>query len=283
MPATIRLSMSGPHMLNPLEYGECLKGVVYKWLGLIAPDIHDLNQLKPVSIGPLRIGVSGRTEFELSILTDGVEASALMAAASESQIWLQRARSAPIRYQLETIDVVAETIWSDLLSARDDTIGYPTRFCFELTSPTAHHARDRERDASSQERTVSGPRIRRSLVLPAPETYFNSWLTRWLLCCPLPIPDEMLELVKDRMVVSDCHGGTQTVRFKDRMVVGFVGNVCFEVLKPNQVPLHLLQYLNALSRFAEYCGTGVDTMCGMGRTVYMPCWNNPAPKKPYPL
>jgi CRISPR/Cas system endoribonuclease Cas6 (RAMP superfamily) len=145
--------------------------------------------------------------------------------------------------------IVASTDWEELLVDPPDSPWMD----FELVTPTAHHS--------------PGP-YRKSIVLPTPELYFGSWLGRWNLYCEeFPMPQEILEVVADRVAIGACTGGTRALSLeRGRMFIGFQGSVRFQVLKPDTLDTDAMRALWALARLASYSGTGVETMRGMGQT-----------------
>jgi len=121
-----------------------------------------------------------------------------------------------------------------------------------LLTPTAHHAPGS---------------VRRTTLTPSPRLYVGSWLTRWNLSCELSIPDALLDAVDDYVVISGFRGGTVAVPLDaGRTFLGFSGTVQFTVLCDTAEACRVREVLWSLARFAEFCGTGVETMRGMGQT-----------------
>ena len=95
----------------------------------------------------------------------------------------------------------------------------------------------------------------------------KGWIAKWNLACDSKLSDTLYELVQQRVAIMDCSGTTQNVKLgNNRTFVGFVGTVTFGLLKSNELPPSAKDALTAVVRFSEFCGTGVETARGMGRT-----------------
>jgi CRISPR/Cas system endoribonuclease Cas6 (RAMP superfamily) len=158
-------------------------------------------------------------------------------------------RLGPQEFRLAGMEVTARASWEELLTPAPRF--RELHLC--LLSPTGQHA---------------GRPFRKRLVLPDPALYFGGWLQRWNLCCERPLSPALLEVVREQVEVTACRGETQTLRLDAHApFVGFVGQVSFELLQPESVAPEARTALAALARFSGYCGTGGDTMRGMGQTV----------------
>ncbi len=252
MPLKIRFSLEGGGPPDPYQHARGLRAVVLNWIDKVNPklstEIHDFDQPKPYCISPLRRENAGRRKgcfFDLSVLVDGLYAPILEGQAAQEDIFhlgnfAYRVCEREVHH-LQTYEEIVEGV-------RPDAKEFRLRLC----TPTAHHR---------------GSEIRKAVVLPDPELYFGSWWTRWNLCSELQISEAVLAVVARQVAVSYCQGGTQTANIDEgRNFAGFVGEVTFVLLKPNTIDPEIRQALAALGRFAEYCGTGVDTMRGMGET-----------------
>jgi CRISPR/Cas system endoribonuclease Cas6 (RAMP superfamily) len=80
------------------------------------------------------------------------------------------------------------------------------------------------------------------------------------------MPDEIGDRIHDSLVVSDFQGGTRHVRLDgNRSFVGFVGDVTFDVCTGMRSRSDIIAAFGSLAGLARYCGTGVETMRGMGQ------------------
>ena len=248
MPIKLRFVLEGAAPVSPFQHATGLRAVVLDWVRRADPElsqeIHDANQSKPFSISPLW-NEQGFSLFEVAVLADSLIAPLLEGIAQAGET----VRLGRHSYRLREQEAVGAITWEELLtpcpSARE--------FAFRMLSPTAHHAPGE---------------LRKSVVLPAPELYFGSWLGRWNVCCPIKFDtDAIRSLVEQQVAVKACEGGTRAVMLdQGRTFIGFQGEVRFTLLKPDTVAPEARSALATLARFAAYCGTGVDTMRGMGQT-----------------
>jgi len=253
MPQKICVHLQGEPPLNPFKHASGLRALVYGWLGQssqsVAASVHDANQPKPFAISPLGANLphAGRCSFEVSVLTDWLLTPLLEGLSSgPSEITLGREE-----YAIAGWELARHVAWDSLL----ECARRPASFRIEALTPTAHHAQGV---------------VRRSIVTPSPELYFGSWLNKWNLCCEHAIPAEMTELVAAYLAVSAFSGGTEVVQLgRDRTFIGFTGKVKFSLLTSDELPFDAIRYLQALARFADFCGTGVDTSRGMGQTAFL--------------
>ena len=251
MPQKIRINLSGTPPNNPFQHASGLRALLYGWLQQssrnVAQTVHDANQAKPFTISPL-----GREDnrdsgcfFDVSLLADWLSSPVLDGLSDSSQM-IRLGREG---YVITGWNVVRQANWESLL----DCGNRPRDFAFRILTPTAHH---------------TPGIVRKSIVAPSPELYFGSWLNRWNLCCVQAMPDEIADVVAGHLALSSFCGKTEAVRLeKDRTFIGFVGSVRFSVLAAQTLSADAIRYLQALARFADFCGTGVDTSRGMGQTV----------------
>jgi len=251
MPQRLRFTLRGERPPHPFQHATHLRALVLAWLAgadpTLATEIHDANQPKPFTISPLyeTNGMSGYHWFEVSLLADDL-LDPLILGMSRAK---EEVRLGTQWFRLEKPSAVASARWDELWTpgaGMDD-------FSIRVLSPTAHH--------------LAGP-YRKSAVLPSPELYFGSWLNRWNLFAPQPFEQELMRIVEEQVAVTECTGGTLCVHLDgSRVFVGFEGNVRFGVLKRATLSLEDKAALTALARFSTFCGTGVETMRGMGQTL----------------
>ena len=253
MPLKIRIHLSGNPSANPYQHSNGLQALFYSWLkrssSSLASQVHDANQSKPFSISPINYMKTPGSEcfFDVSILTDWLASPVLDGLTASADA----VRLGNEYYNHLGYEVVQRSEWQEMLECSRIKTDFP----FNILTPVAHHAPGQ---------------WRKSIVVPSPERYFGSWLNRWNSCSQLAIPDEIVEIFAGPMVVSDFSGCTEVVRLeKGRTFIGYAGNVKFKVLEPDALSADTFKYLQALARFACYCGTGVDTSRGMGQTAYM--------------
>lgn len=250
MPARVRLTLKGPKPASPHAHADGLRAVALGAVTRANPDlgdwIHNVNQPKPLSVGPL---VGSREAPDTQYVEIGCASDELypllvtgLPAVGTS------VRLGHDYYVVQDVRMVASASFEELYFAEP-----PGRvITVRLVTPTAHHA------------AGSG---RRAIVAPDASLYFGSWLGRWSLCSGIALPDGAHSRLTECMVISAFQGGTSAVRLREgRVFVGFCGVVEFTYLPRCDSGGEALRAAWALARLAEYCGTGVETMRGMGWT-----------------
>lgn len=253
MPARIRLELFGPAPSSPFRHADGMRALALAAIRRSLPDlatfIHEANQPNPLTIGPLLTSAKdrGKHTIEIACLADEVLQPLLKGLPRAGG----RIKLGRMTYDVRQVSVGAEVSFDDLAAHPEGrTIG------LRLLTPTAHHAPGA---------------VRRSLVVPDPALYVGSWYRRWNLYAPSPFSEALMESVAQQVVIRAFAGGTSAVRLdRVRTFIGFTGRVEFTVLDGPADTGELCAALWSLARFAEYCGTGVDTMRGMGQTRLIP-------------
>jgi len=248
MPIRLSIPLHGRPPEHSFQHITGLRAVVLGWLNAanpaLAEELHKMEGPKPYTISPVwaRDGDRG---FDICLLDHRLLTPLVTGfGASGPEIrlgnqWFQAGR--PVVQQ--------EQSWEEMPAPPPDNAH---RLEIRLATPTAHHA--------------PGP-FRKSIVLPSPELYFGSWFGRWNRFSPWIMDEAVLDLVAERVVVSACEGRTCAVQMDpSRTFIGFQGVVLFQALKPKTLAPGELAALWALARLAPFCGTGVETMRGMGQT-----------------
>lgn len=251
MPTRLLIPLHGPPPESQFQHATGLRALVLRWIEAADPALslalHEENQPKPYAISPLW-NQNGVLSFEISLLADWL-LKPLVTGMSECG---DEVRLGSQRFRVEQPEIALEASWEELLEPPQPG---ERRFDLRFLTPTAHHA--------------PGP-FRKSVVLPSPEFYFGTWFNRWNLCCEQKMSEGILTTVQERVAVGACTGGTHAVRIdRSRTFIGFQGTVRFQILKPDTLSAEEYQCLQALARFATFCGTGVETMRGMGQTVWV--------------
>ncbi len=266
MPEKLRILLNGETPLEPFQYSNEVRSLVYRWLSYadakLATAFHDENQVKPFSIGPIHSDSEhpGRMWFDIFSLSD-VIIDVIMQGLIKSGMNVELAEHG---FSIAGMERCYRISYKDILAGCADGPKL-NEFHFEVQTPAAHHARGM---------------FRKSVVTPS-ERYFGSWLRRWQLFSGVGLPSSLSAILHERMAVSFFSGTTQLVELNrkdslhreeendNRKFIGFVGKVSFEVLKPGTLSKEELVSIAALARFSEYSGVGVETMRGMGRIRYM--------------
>lgn len=250
MPARIQLILEGPKPPGPHRHADGLRAVVLAAIGRSDPDLgkwlHDANQPKPIAIGPLEPVHDAPSLLAVTVAVTAdpaVDPLVMGLPRPGAGITLGAAR-----YVLRESSIVASVGYTEMCA--EPPPGHSIRI--RLLTPTAHHQ--------------PGP-VRRSAVVPDPRLYLGSWLGRWNLFSDVPFDAQFLEAAAESVVVSAFEGGTRAARLDGRRVfLGFVGSVEFTVLDGGRPAAPISAVMWALARFAEFGGTGVETMRGMGQT-----------------
>jgi CRISPR-associated endoribonuclease Cas6 len=254
MPQKIRFQLEGRPPVQAFQYATAMRALVLRWLHAADPqlsqEIHDANQPKPLTVSPLwrNEGTERGCWFEVAVLADELAPTlweGILVSPDTIRLGTQT-------YAIRSVEKGDAARWEDLAVV---PVAPVDEFEMAMLSPTAHH--------------LPGE-LRKSVVLPDPENYFGSWLGRWNSCCEWKFPPEIRDVIARQVAVTYCEGRTHAVRLDQRRTfIGFQGRVRFSLLKPQQAPEGTANALLTLARFANYRGTGVDTMRGMGQTVFL--------------
>lgn len=108
-----------------------------------------------------------------------------------------------------------------------------------------------------------------SLPLPLPDLMLRSWARRWNGFAPpaLRVEEEMLASISRRVVLAQHQVESATVDLHPGKVVGFVGTVTLEALRPARWSTAERSTFAALAAYSAFCGTGVRTTQGLGLTL----------------
>ena len=121
------------------------------------------------------------------------------------------------------------------------------------------------------ERAEGAPRKQRKVTpLPDPTLAATSWWFRWNAMMDWQGQARLPERVRDYLALL----GRVALQRADREhpagpgspFIGFLGWVVAPLLAPADIPADIRAAVYALAAFANFCGTGVETMRGMGQT-----------------
>lgn len=250
MPVRLSLTLRGPAPDGPHAHASGLRALVYASIArgdpALAQWLHTANQPKPLTVGPLRTA-DDNPELHSVLLTSTADpfSDALLHGLPEEG---SEIRLGPQTYTVAERRLICRVSFGSIVQDLPDSPAVTIR----LLTPTAHHAPGT---------------LRRTILTPQPRLYLGSWLARWNLSCDLLIPETLLSAAEEYIVVSGFRGGTVAVPLDARRTfIGYIGTVQFTVLGNAPEARQLRETLWALARFAEFCGTGVETMRGMGQT-----------------
>ncbi|MCL0057763.1 CRISPR-associated endoribonuclease Cas6 [Dehalococcoidales bacterium] len=105
---------------------------------------------------------------------------------------------------------------------------------------------------------------KRNLPLPLPELVFSSLAKKWDGSAPIPLDVEVVQMLRERVLLSAFNLKTVMLDFGRFHQVGFIGDCEFTLsMEEDEV---LVKILHLLSDFAFYAGVGYKTTMGMGQT-----------------
>jgi len=115
-------------------------------------------------------------------------------------------------------------------------------------------------------RFVSPTTFRRrgiAVPIPEPELVYGSLWQRWKAFSQIDIPEEIYDQMCSSLAVSALDVHTRAWKYPRYVLVGFVGLVKFELVRP--VNSDVRRLFSALSRLAGFTGVGYRTTMGMGQ------------------
>jgi CRISPR-associated endoribonuclease Cas6 len=226
--------------------GRAFHALFYQWLALgdyaLSTQVHDQSGPRSFTVSPL-YRVDGRPTVYLTLLDD-----ALWPALSQgiSLTPTVEAVGRPLTLPPDGPQVHHRS-YADLASeARTDS-----RIRIRFLSPTSFRSREMH------------------YPLPDPIIVYQSWLNRWNQFAPedIRINVALLDIVSAHVAVGRYDLRTEMVDLgRNRKVVGFVGNVQYNIIRAGKIGDQWLRRLNLLADYATFCGTGHKTAQGMGHT-----------------
>lgn len=254
MPVRLEMLLYGPKPPTPFAHSSGLRAIVYGAIQRadtkIASWLHEVNQPKPFTIGPI-LSHQDQPDYhtvEITATVDDIGAVLLAGLPQAGEAF----RLGPDTYISEDLRITRRRTYYELLEQPPEGPSVTVR----LHTPTAHHA--------------PGP-VRKTIIVPDPRLYLGSWYGRWNLSAEEEIPEDAFEGLAAATVVSAFRGTSRAVQLdRKRLFIGFTGVVQFTVLDDGGPYEEFVRILWQLARFAEFCGTGIETMRGMGRTRLLP-------------
>lgn len=258
----------------PHIQGSVLQGMFLHLIGEVDPEIarrlHDELGYRPYTLSPLGIGRQGKTfrgfkmpreqrirsgspcYLRITLLDDAL-------FPTFSRYFLNRVQPT---YRLgETGFVVTEVLATpESENSWSRYISYPDLI---------QQAEARQNQRRIKLRFLTPTTFRKSdidLPLPLPRFVFQGYLKRFQEFHGFEFLPDFVELV-DRYtgISSQKDIRTDTLKTKKVMLIGFTGDVAFDISK--KAPSELIFQMNLLADYAFFCGTGKKTTVGMGQTV----------------
>jgi len=235
-----------------------MRAVIYDCLARVDPvfarEMHADTWPKPLAISPLWWRGNG-WELDIAVLLDGM-GQMLLQGLAEHGPDMRLGHEIYHRQDIRLGD-------SATIDEFQHLSGSVTQLLLDFLTPTTHH------DTLMLD-PILNRKTKSSYPLPDPARTVTSWFHKWNCLMGRtgspPIPDTFLDQLP-YLVLARMHGETQDIRLGDwQRLIGFTGSAVFEVLAPDRMPAHFTSTLRLLSAFANYCGTGVETLRGMGQT-----------------
>lgn len=265
MPTKLHLVFDGPpppdaHVSGTFRHATGVRALLYRCLAQSAPalalELHDFHGPKPLTASPLWWR-GGRWELEVAVLID----DALPALLSGMPAVGERVRFGPEEFALTDL-VVGPTVRYEAFGAE---AGDWRTLHIDFLTPTAFQ----------QTLLVAGPegtlrKQRKVTPLPDPALAAAAWWHRWNAMMDLQrrphLPERVLDVLP-LLAVARSGGHTECVRLDGtRPFIGFVGRLVAHLLARDTLAPDLVAALGALAHFANYSGTGVETLRGLGQT-----------------
>ena len=108
--------------------------------------------------------------------------------------------------------------------------------------------------------------------LPDPVQVFHHYLLAWDTFAPreLWVNINVLDAIEAHLALVEYQLETRQVKpAGKRSQTGFLGQVTYKMMAWEKLGMEFLGTLHTLARFAEFCGTGELTECGLGQTRYL--------------
>jgi CRISPR-associated endoribonuclease Cas6 len=247
MPYTIELPIAGGGRPPPANLYRAMHANLLQWIGAsdpgLATALHERPVRKPFTVSALERERGNECRWRVALLEDELWEPLWTGVQAVGALDLN-GRTWPVRWP--DARIIHRSY--DLLLTRIQPANYIE---MRFTSPTSFGAGNLD------------------FPLPEPAAVFKSWLSRWNDFAPphRRISTSLVETVLTNVAIDSHRLHTEKHDLgRGRPFVGFVGEVTFAITKARKLNQALVWQLNALSDYAEFCGTGRKTTQGMGQT-----------------
>ena len=246
----------------PLSHGVFSYAAALSLLERIEPELprrlHDSDKSKPITTSPVWGGFRDGTIFRLQRgktyrwrLTGLNEAVSTCLSYTvegvgnvrigDATFYINRVLSEPQEHP-EVGNTTYQSLWTHW-----QKIEPPKRFSIRFHTPTTFRRGQ-----------VEDP-------FPAPHLVFGSLVNSWNTHSPQPLAlgDEVKDILKEMVILSNWKGETRRVELGSRRTVGFVGKFTYRVIENLQA---ICRVLGLLLDYAFYAGVGWQTTHGLGQT-----------------
>ncbi len=256
----------------PHIQGSALQGMFLHLISEVDPEIarrlHDEPGYRPYTLSPLGLGERGKTfqgfrlprkqdirsgtpcYLRITLLDDAL-------IAPLNQYFLMRPmpafRLGETEFAVTEVQATSESenSWSHYVSYADliaQAANDQRRIKLRFLTPTTFRKSDID------------------LPLPLPRFVFQSYLKRFQGFHGFEFLPDFVELVDRHTGISSQKDvRTDTLKTKKVLLIGFTGDVTFDISK--KAPPEFIVQMNLLADYAFFCGTGKKTTVGMGQTV----------------
>lgn len=236
--------------------GETLYGLFLNLLkaqnSKLASSLHNARETKPITLSPFVSGVELRdgkvvleptsfASFEISFFTDP-PAEAFMLGLNKALGNIEPVNLGGKEVKLASPKIAKVTNFKELENKTKPQSQITLRFL----SPTSFRSHGDQK------------------VFPEPKFVFSSLLKKWNAFSSIKFP-KGLEDEFTKIRVSRYNTRTELVEFSNYKIIGFKGNVTYEI--PKGISDEAKKQVNTLADFAYYAGVGYKTTMGMGQTV----------------
>ena len=206
--------------------------------------IHDNQWAKPVAIG-LLLKQPAAPILRMTVMADeGARLSNLLVKTFATNPEL---RLGAVKCMVESVDLNCP-VWGGLSTWANLMNETGSHLNFDFITPTAIMKK------GSSDRRFSS-------LLPEPGDVFAGLWRRWTRLGGPPLPEIQDYIADGGCVISRLNLRTIGFRTPQRVQIGFIGQVRYELRGDEQ---HFAQALTALTRFARFAGVGYQTARGMG-------------------
>lgn len=222
----------------------------------LAEKLHSMDSLKPFTVSPLQGKFTQRNgglvirkheqcQLRFTALEDGVFARVMEnLIKGRAQLRLQKAR-------LEVTDVITSpqgSPWAGFASFEGllEQENPDRNISFEFASPTVFRSDGK-----------------RNIAFPSPDLVFGSLLNKWNAFSEIKLDSDLLEQVKESVLISRYKLETKMLDFNKYHELGFIGTCAYVI--NDMIPKGIAGQLNALADFAFFSGVGAKTTMGMGQ------------------
>ncbi|MDP6598720.1 MAG: CRISPR-associated endoribonuclease Cas6 [Candidatus Poribacteria bacterium] len=241
-----------------------------------AEQLHAQSDQKPFTVSPLignsrledgwlRFQAGTACHIRITFLQDDLFADLGRVFYSNAQ---QEIRLGSAIFRLDRLISSPSEKWSNHQSYQDllNSAASEAEIHLKFYSPTAFRPMESHPQVKAESNTTS-------TILDLVRC-FRSWVRKWNAFAPQSIDkSQLLSAVEQNLRLTQINGRLRQLDFGNFKENGFVGDCTFEIANSDQI-----RWINLLTDFAFYAGTGYKATMGMGQTRRLNGRNNHEPK-----